>query len=779
MTAESGRARVAADRHGRRAGPGPVDPPQRRRRGVAMVLSLTIATLAPAAMAAETCGTGEPPGSERERRFVDAMLGRMTLEEKFGQLNQVRGRHTLTGPRVPVGGEDRIRAGEVGSLLNVLGADYTRGLQRIAVEETRLGIPLLFAYDVIHGFRTLFPVGIGEAASFDVAAVEGAARIAAVEAAASGIHWTYAPMVDVARDPRWGRVVESAGEDPFLGAALAAARVRGFQGEDLGADDTVLATAKHFVAYGGAEGGRDYGTVDMSERTLHDVHLPPFKAAVDAGVQSIMPAFNEVAGVPMHADRGLLQGVLRDRWGFDGVVVSDYNGIAELITHGVAHDRTEAGLLALRAGVDVDMVSGVYVDDLPRAVRSGRLPQAQVDTAVRRVLQAKCRLGLFADPYRYNDAAREQARTLTAAHREAARALARKSLVLLKNDGDVLPLSKDLRTLAVIGPLADDARAVLGSWALAGRTSDAVTPLAGIRAAVGPRTRVLHTAGVGVHGGDRAGFDEALRMARQADAVVMFLGEDPGMSGEANNRSTLDLPGLQEELALAVQATGKPLAVVLLHGRPLSIGALDAQVPAILAAWYPGTEAGHAIADVLFGDHGPSGKLPITFPRNVGQVPVYHAHKHTGRPPTEESKYSSKYLDVPWTPLYAFGHGLGYTTFRYAPPRLQHARIGIDGSQRVEVEVTNTGRRAGDEVVQLYLRDEVGSVTRPVKELRGFRRIHLQPGETGTVAFTLTPDDLAFHGADMRRRVEPGRFAVFVGGNSVDLQEALFEVVAE
>jgi beta-glucosidase len=761
-----------------------VPPPSGKPRplaftGPALLSLLLLLPVAPSLAAPAAAADCRPEAGQAGSAFIESLLGRMTLEEKFGQLSQPPGHGSDTGPGAQEGDAKQVRQGRIGSFLGVYGAQRTRELQRAAVEESRLGIPLLFGHDVIHGFRTIFPVPLGEAASFDVAAVEGAARIAAVEGTAHGVHWTYAPMVDVARDPRWGRIVEGSGEDPYLGSAMAAARVRGFQGKDLAADDTMLATAKHFVAYGAAEAGRDYNTVDISERTLREVYLPPFRAAVEAGAQSVMAAFNEVSGMPMHANRGLIDGVLRKEWGFDGVVVSDYNGVQELIPHGLAATRADAGRQALRAGVDIDMVSDIYAKYMPAEVRAGRVPVAQVDASVRRVLQAKCVLGLFEDPYRYSDVSREQVRTLTPEHRSAAREMARKSLVLLKNEGAVLPLSKTVRTLAVIGPLAQDRRAMLGSWAAAGRAEDAVTPLEGIQAAVGAGTRVLHAKGAEILGTDQSGFAEAVRIARGADAVVMFLGEDQDMSGEASNRTSLDLPGVQEQLALAVQATGKPVVVVLFNGRPLSIGALDEEVPAIIEAWFPGVEAGHAIADVLFGDANPAGRLPVTFPRNVGQVPIHYAHKNTGRPPSEKEKYSSKYLDVSWTPLYAFGHGLSYTTFRYDRLTAKRPRIGVDGTQEVEVVVTNTGRRAGDEVVQLYVRDDVGSVTRPVKELRGFRRIHLQPGETRTLTFVLAADDLAFYDIGMKRVVEPGTFTLFAGGNSVDLLEARFEVVAE
>ncbi len=736
--------------------------------------ALLAALLAAVLLAGAAAAT---PAAATPDDLVETLLARMTLEEKLGQLTQLRGRWGDTGPRVAEGGEDEVRRGQVGSFLGIYGAETTRELQRIAREESRLGIPLLFAHDVIHGFRTVFPVPLGEAATWDPAAVERASRIAAVEAAAHGLHWTYAPMVDIARDPRWGRVVEGAGEDPFLGSAMAAAKVRGFQGPDLARADTLLATAKHFAAYGAAEGGRDYDVADVSERTLREVYLPPFRAAVEAGAGAVMAAFNEVAGVPMHAHRGLVTGVLRGEWGFDGVVVSDFTGVLELIAHGVAATPADAGALALHAGVDVDMVSRIYLEHLPAAVRAGRVPEAEVDDAVRRLLRAKAALGLFDDPYRYGDPAGEAAVVLTAEHRAAARALARDSLVLLRNEGGVLPLAKDLRRLAVIGPLADDPAAVLGSWKAAGRAEDAVSILAGIRRAVAPDTEVVHVRGAEVLGEDTTGFAEAVAAAEAADAVVLVLGEDPEMSAEANNRTSLDLPGVQRALAQAVHATGTPTVAVLLNGRPLAVPWLAEHVPAILEAWFPGVEAGPAVADVLFGDHAPSGKLPVTFPRTVGQVPIYHAHKSTGRPPVADQKYTSKYIDVPWTPLYPFGHGLSYTTFEYGEPSVEPA-AGADAARTVAVTVTNTGRRAAAEVVQLYLRDDVASVTRPVRTLRGFEKVHLAPGESRRVVFRLGRADLELLDQELRPVVEPGTFTVFVGGSSAAPSEAQFTVEA-
>ena len=752
------------------------------RLGPVMAALLAAAIAAPAAWAAPPPARTSAGDPAAERAFVDALLAKMTLAEKLGQLNQPPGVGNNTGPAAMTGSEAQVRQGQIGSWLGTQGAALTCRLQRIAVEESRLGIPLLFAYDVIHGMRTIFPVPLAEASSFDPEEVRNAARVAAVEATAHGVQWTYAPMVDIARDPRWGRIVEGSGEDPYLGSVLAAARVRGFQGDDLAAPDTMLATAKHFVAYGAAEGGRDYDIADISERTLHEVYLPPFKAAVDAGVQSIMAAFNEVAGVPMHAHEPLIQGLLRRQWNWDGVLVSDYTGVMELTPHGVAATRRDAGRLGLAAGVDVDMVSRIYLEDLPAEVAAGRVPMAAVDASVRRVLNAKFRLGLFEDPYRYcRDSARQAALTLAPDHRAAARRMAQKSMVLLENDGGALPLRRSLRSLAVIGPLADEPWAMLGNWAGIGRPEDAVTPLAALRQSLAGGTELIVARGAAIDDEEMAGFDQALRAARRADAVVMFLGEHPEMSAEANNRSSLDLPGVQEQLALAVAAaaTGKPVVVVLLSGRPLSTGALQGRIPAILEAWFPGVEGGNAIVDVLFGDVNPSGKLPVTVPRNVGQVPIYHARRNTGRPPAADNKYTSKYIDVPWTPLYPFGHGLSYTSFEYGAPQVDSATVPVgEPGQRVRVRVTNTGPRPGVEVVQLYLRDDVASVTRPVRELRGFQRVELQPGQSREVEFALGFDDLAVYDSRMRRVVEPGTFTVFVGGSSDARQSVRFEAVA-
>jgi len=712
--------------------------------------------------------------SGQANAFVDSLLSIMTLEEKFGQLNQQR----WSSDSVETAEyRTAIRNGAIGSFLGIHGAEVTRDLQRIAVEDSRLGIPLLFAHDVIHGFRTIFPMPLAEASSWDPDAVEKSARIAAVEATAAGLHWTFAPMVDIARDPRWGRIVEGSGEDPFLGSAMAAARVRGFQGDDLSAANTMLACAKHFAAYGGAEGGRDYNTVDISERTLREIYLPPFHAALKAGAATFMAAFNEIGGIPMHANGYLINEMLRGEWSFDGLVVSDYTGVMELQRHGIGATPAEVGMAALQAGVDVDMVSAIYINDLPEMVRTGKLSKTAVDEAVRRVLRVKVRVGLFEDPYRYCDPQREQTLMLAPSHLSHAREIARKSIVLLKNDRQTLPLSKEIKTLAVIGPLADDRWSSMGSWAAAGRPEDVTTVLQGIRNTVSPETKVLYAQGCEVQGSDRSGIQPAVNLAKKSDAVILVSGETANMSGEASCRSTLDLPGLQLELAQAIHATGKPVIVVLMNGRPLTIAWLAENVPAILETWFLGVQMGPAVADVLFGDYNPGGKLPVTFPQTVGQVPIYYNHKNTGRPSRDDDYFTSKYLDLPSTPLYPFGFGLSYTEFAYNNLKLSRATMKASDTLKVSVEVANVGRRSGDEVVQLYILDEAASITRPVKQLTGFQRIQVAVGEKRSVEFTVTADALALYNRGMKRVVEPGTFSVFVGGNSVEVLEERFTVV--
>jgi beta-glucosidase len=581
-------------------------------------------------------------------------------------------------------------------------------------------------------------------------------------------------MVDIARDPRWGRITEGAGEDPVLGAAFASARVRGFQGADYGAPDKILACAKHFVAYGAAEGGRDYNTTDLSENTLREIYLPPFKAAVDAGVGTLMSSFNAINGVPASANTFTLTKVLRDEWKFDGFVVSDYTSVRELINHGIAANEEEAAAAALNAGVDMEMVSRSYNQFGPQLLKQNKLSNATIDEAVRRILRIKFRLGLFDRPY--TDEARESTALLRPESIRLAREIAGRSMVLLKNDRETLPLNKNVGSIAVIGPLADDRRAPLGWWAGDGKEENTVTPLAGIKAKVSAQTKVGYAKGCDVIGDSNADFNEAVELAKASDVAVVFVGELHEMVGEAASRATLDLPGRQMELVQAIHATGKPTIVVLVNGRPLSVGWIVNNAPAILESWMGGTQSGNAIADILFGDVNPGGKLPVTVPRTVGQVPIYYNHMNTGRPPEAQNRYTSKYYDLPWTPLFPFGYGLSYTTFKIGKPQLSAPRISANGKVTVSVEVENTGRRAGDEVVQLYIRDVVASMTRPVKELKGFQRVSLQPGEKRRVEFVLGPEHLGFWNREMRYVVEPGEFQVMVGANSVDVLEAKFNV---
>src|SRR5256885_4393032 len=678
--------------------------PMRRRNTLCIVITLALGGGVSAILPAQT---------PAPRRNIDSLLARMTLEEKLGQLTLPSVDNRPSAEQLEL-----LRKGLVGGFLNLTGAAATRETQRVAVTESRLGIPLLLGYDVIHGYRTTFPIPLAEAATWDPVAAESTARAAAREAAAAGVNWTFAPMVDIARDARWGRIAEGAGEDPYLGSAMAAARVRGFQGKDLRAPDAVLATVKHFAAYGGAEAGRDYNTVDVSERTLREIYLPPFRAAVDAGAGSIMTSFNEIGGIPSHANRWLVTTLLRDEWKFPGFVVSDWTGVEELRNHGVAGSRADAGKVALEAGVDMDMVSRIYVEDLPALVRAGRIPMATVDAAVRRVLAAKRALGLFDDPCRGSSIERERSVLLAPAHRQLARTVAQEAIVLLKNDGNLLPLGVTRRTLAVIGPLADDHLAALGSWAGRGDPHDAVTPLEGIKTRAGTGSEVRYAKGCDLVDTATAGFAEAVALARQADVALLVLGEAGDMSGEAASRSNLGLPGVQQQLLEAVQGTGTPVVLILMNGRPLTLHWAADHVPAIVEAWFLGVETGPALAGVLFGDVSPSGKLPVTFPRAVGQIPIYYNHKNTGRPAGPD-KYTSKYTDLPSSPLFPFGYGLSYTSFEYKDLKLSAPSITPGGTLKLSVTVTNTGAREGAEVAQLYVHDEVATVTRPVRALAG------------------------------------------------------------
>jgi beta-glucosidase len=705
---------------------------------------------------------------------VDSLLNIMTLEEKVGQLTLFTSDYDVTGPTMRASYLEDLKAGRVGAIFNAVGAEYTRKLQEMAVKETRLGIPLLFGYDVIHGHRTIFPIPLGESASWDLEAMRRSARIAATEAAAEGLHWTFAPMCDVTRDPRWGRISEGAGEDTYLAARIAEARVKGFQGDRLGDLKSVLACVKHFAAYGAAQAGRDYHTVDISDRVLREVYLPPYKAAIDAGAATVMTSFNELDGVPASGSKYLLGNILRDEWKFNGFVVTDYTSIMEMIHHGVAEDTAAAAALSLEAGVDMDMQAGFYIDKLPLLVKEGKIKEQLINDAVRRILRKKFELGLFDDPYRYSDVQREKETVMKQEFIEAARDISRKSIVLLKNENQLLPLKKDVRSIAVIGPMANNRKEMLGSWSAQGDWRKSVSILEGIRAKVTPSTQVIYAGGCNINDDSTQGFNAAVAAAREADVVVLAVGEEAGMSGEASSRAYLDLPGSQSKLVEAIHATGKPVVVILSNGRPLTIGWIDKNIPAILETWFLGTQAGNAIADVLFGDYNPSGKLPVTFPRTVGQIPIFYSMKNTGRPMDVSNKYTSKYLDESNDPLYPFGYGLSYTTFVYGDIALSSAEMSGTDSLTVSCEVTNRGKLAGEEVVQLYIRDLVGSVTRPVKELKGFQKISLAPRESKTVSFRLSVNDLSFYKRDMTFGTEPGKFHVFIGGNSRDVKQAEF-----
>ncbi len=713
---------------------------------------------------------------QREDHFIDSLLARMTLEEKVGQMTQYTSHWAVTGPSFSTDVEKELLAGRVGSIFNALTVDYIRKLQKIAIEQTRMHIPLIFGYDVIHGYKTIFPLPLAEACSWDLDLIEKTAALSAKEAASAGLNWTFNPMVDIARDPRWGRVAEGAGEDPYYGSLVAAAKVRGYQGNDLGSPETLLACVKHFAAYGAPEAGREYNSVDMSERKLRNVYLKPYQAAVDAGVGSVMTSFNDLNGIPSTANRWLLTDILRKEWGFKGFVVTDYTAMNELVNHGIAANEKEAALLAINAGVDMDMQGGDYIKNLPVLVKEGKVKKEQINRAVYRILKEKYELGLFDDPYRYLDNAREKATVLSKEMLYHALQSAHESIVLLKNDTvgkePLLPLSKNIRSIAVIGPLGDDQADMLGSWHGSGEAKNVITLLQGIKEKI-PQARVRYAKGCSIVGNDRSGFTEAVTLAKTSDIVILALGEGDWQNGEAASRSDIGLPGVQQQLAEAILATGKPAITVIMAGRPLTISWLATHAPALVNAWQLGTMAGPAITDVLFGDYNPSGKLVMSFPRNTGQIPVYYSMKNTGRPATNK-RFTSKYLDIPNSPLYPFGYGLSYTSFKYSGLTLDKEKIGFNEPLTATVNVKNTGQREGTEVVQFYIRDVVGSVTRPVKELKGFSRITLKPGEDKKVKFTITSDDLRFYNIDMKYVAEPGAFKIFVGGDSQNVMKSDF-----
>ena len=711
---------------------------------------------------------------------VDSVLRLMTLEEKVGQMNQYNGDFKATGPITPDGDkQNQIRAGWLGSMLNIMGTAHTRQLQEIAMQ-SRLKIPLLFGQDVIHGYKTGFPVPLAEAASWDLPAIELAARIAATEAAASGIHWTFAPMVDIARDPRWGRVMEGAGEDTYLASLIATARVKGFQGNGLGNTDAVMACAKHFAAYGAAIGGRDYNSVDMSERTLWEVYLPPFKAAADAGAATFMNSFNDLNGIPATGNKYLQRDILKGKWNFKGFVVSDWGSVGEMIKHGYVKNNYEAAQAAVTAGSDMDMESRSYRNNLVKLVTEGKVSIKLIDDAVKRILQKKFEMGLFDDPFKFCNVAREEKEMNNPEHAAAARQIAAKSIVLLKNNNQLLPLSKQTRTIAMIGPFVKAVRDNLGFWSYEwpDDSTKIVTQWDGVKNKLDGNSNMLYARGCNINDTSHADFAAAVAVAQQADVVIVSVGEARNMTGEAKSRSNIHLPGVQEELIKAIQAMGKPVVVMINAGRPLIFNWTADNVPAILYTWWLGTQAGNAIADVLFGDYNPSGKLPITFPRTEGQIPIYYNYFSTGRPARNENdlNYVSAYIDLPNSPRFPFGYGLSYTTFSYSNITLNAASFKPGEKIIVTTTVTNTGAYDGRETAQLYIRDLVGSVVRPVKELKGFQNIFLKKGESKQLTFTLTEEDLKFYNNDLKRIAEPGDFKVFVGPNSRDVKEAAFEL---
>ena len=719
--------------------------------------------------------------NKKTERAVDSVLRLMTLDEKIGQMNQYNGPWLATGPLTNDGNLlDQVKSGKVGSMLNVTGVKRTRELQELALQ-SRLKIPLLFGQDVIHGYRTIFPVPLAEAASWDLAAMEASARVAAKEASAAGIHWTFAPMLDISRDPRWGRVMEGAGEDTYLGSLIAKARVKGFQGTGFGDTSAVMACAKHFVGYGAAEGGRDYNTVDMSMRRLHEVYLPPFKAAADAGVATFMNSFNDLNGIPATGSKYLQRDLLKGSWAFKGFVVSDWGSIGEMINHGYAKDNREAAMLAANAGSDMDMESRSYTKELATLVKEGKVKMTVIDDAVRRILRKKIEMGLFENPFRYSDLQREERNWNNPEHRQVAVDIARKSIVLLKNEKNILPLSNKAGTIALIGPFVKAKSDHLGFWSY--DWPDDTARISSIWEAVsrkmGGDSKLLYAKGVAITGEDRSGFAEAIEKAKLAEIVILTVGEARDMSGEAKSRSSIQLPGVQEELVKAIVALGKPTVVLISAGRPLIFNWTADHAPAIVYTWWLGTEGGNAIADVLFGDYNPSGRLPMSFPRAEGQIPIYYNHVQTGRPAMHDSDkfYRSAYTDLSIYPKYAFGYGLSYSAFEYSPVTLSSKTLRKGQTLEASVTVTNTGKVAGTETVQLYIRDLFASVVRPVKELKGFQQVKLAPGESRMVRFKITVDDLRFYNEQLQYIWEPGAFKIYIAKDAAHNNEAAFELL--
>lgn len=721
---------------------------------------------------------------------VAQLLSKMTLEEKIGQMNQYNGFWDVTGPK-PANGDaakkyEHLKKGYVGSMLNVRGVKEVRAVQKIAVEETRLGIPLIIGFDVIHGYKTLSPIPLAEAASWDLEAIKKSAQVAAKESAAAGINWTFAPMVDISRDARWGRVMEGAGEDPYLGSKIAIARVQGFQGDDLSSHETIAACAKHWAGYGFAEAGRDYNTVDIGTSTLYNIIFPPFQAATEAGVKTFMNSFNELNGIPATGNVYLQRDILKGQWGFDGFVVSDWGSMNEMIAHGYAKDKKHASELSVIAGSDMDMESYAYVDELANLVREGKVKESLIDDAVTRILKVKFELGLFDDPYKYCNEAYEKEVTGSQDIHDAVLDVAKKSIVLLKNENQILPLKKEGQHIALIGALAADKTSPLGSWRIAAEDNTAVSVLEGLQKYTGNKLTYAKGADLvigktefaielNINTQDKSGFPEAIETAKRADVVVMVLGEHGFQSGEARSRTDLNLPGVQQELLEAVYKVNKNIVLVLNNGRPLTITWADKHIPAIVEAWHLGTQSGNAVAQVLYGDYNPSGKLPMSFPRNVGQVPIYYNYKNTGRPviPAPNEVFWSHYIDESNDPLYPFGHGLSYTTFSYNNMIVKKV---ANETIEVSVDVKNTGNITGKEVAQLYIQDLFASVTRPVKELKGFEMVELKPNHQKTIKFSLTEKELGFYNNDGEFILEPGEFKVYVGGSSKTVLESKFNI---
>jgi beta-glucosidase len=744
-----------------------------------------------------SCKTSKPIASSNYKSNpldfkVDSILKLMTLEEKVGQLNQYNGFWEITGPTPKDGQAAKkyadLKNGLVGSMLNVKGVKDVRAIQKIAVEQTRLGIPLLFGFDVIHGYKTISPIPLAEAASWDLDAIKKSAAMAAEEASSVGINWTFAPMVDIARDARWGRVMEGAGEDSFLGSKIAVARVQGFQGDNFNSNTSILACAKHFAGYAFAESGRDYNTVDISESTLQNSIFPPFKAAADAGVRTFMNSFNELNGIPATGSSYLQRQILKGDWNFKGFVVSDWGSIGEMINHGYAKDSKQATEIAINAGSDMDMESNAYVENLANLVREGKVKESLIDDAAKRILRVKFELGLFKNPYKYCDEAREKITVGKQEFQDEVLDMAKKSIVLLKNENEILPLKKSGQKIGLIGALANDKTSPLGSWRIAADDNTAVSVLEGLQkykdnqltyskgadVTIGRTQFVWETK---INTTDKSGFADAIALAKQVDVVVMVLGEHGLQTGEGRSRTEIGLPGVQQELLEAIFNVNPNIVLVLNNGRPLTIPWADTHIPAIVEAWHLGTQSGNAIAQVLYGDYNPSGKLPMTFPRNIGQVPIYYNYKNTGRPTMNEpeSVFWSHYSDEKNTPLYPFGHGLSYSKFDYSDLKLSNNAFSKNGEILVSVTLKNSGKVAGKEVVQLYIRDLIGSITRPVKELKGFEMVELQPNESKTVTFTINEKTIEFFTANSKWEAESGDFKVFVGGSSATTLESSFQ----